>query len=59
MTSREVLRGPTPGGGDYSEAYYFDDSWQAVDKKDATKVMIRELLDDGTLVRETRMNKRK
>ena len=59
MISREVVMGTTPGGGDYSEAFYFNDSWQATDKEVATKVMIRELLNDGTLVRETRMDKRK
>lgn len=58
MIVKETLRAPTPDGGDYSEIYYFDDKGKAVDKSNATKVVIRELLDDGTLVSETRMNKR-
>lgn len=58
MITKETLRGPTPEGGDYSEIYYFDDKGRAIDKSNATKLIIRELLDNGTLVNETRMNKR-
>ena len=58
MIVKETSKGPTPEGGDYSEIYYFDDEWKAVDKSNATIVPIRELLNDGTLVNETRMGKR-
>ena len=32
----------TPSGGDYSEIYYFDDDNNPIDKKQASKCVIRE-----------------
>lgn len=45
----------TPNGGDYSEIFYMDDQENVVDEKDATKAVVRECLNDGTLVFETWM----
>lgn len=59
MITKESFRGLTPEGGDYSEIFYFDDDGNATDKSEASKIMIRELLDDGTVVNETRMSKKK
>lgn len=42
----------TPNGGDYSEIFYFDNDGNAVDSEKATKCIIRECLNDGTLVNE-------
>lgn len=53
MTSYQRIDGPTPGGGDYSEIYYFDNDNNIVDKDKATKCVIRECLVDGTLISET------
>jgi len=52
MVSYEKHIGPTPNGGDYSEIYYFDDAGKPVDKEQATQCVIRECLNDGTLVGE-------
>lgn len=43
----------TPGGGDYSEIYYFDDDNNLVDEKQATKCVIRECRKNGELINET------
>jgi len=51
MTS-ERRDGPTPKGGDYSEMFYFDDDGNSVDKTVATKVIVRECKNDGTLIKE-------
>jgi len=48
--------GPTPGGGDYSEIFYFDNYGKEAGKDLATKAVIRECLEDGTLVCETFAN---
>ena len=42
----------TPNGGDYSEIFYFDDNGNPVDSKEATKCIIRECKNDGTIVNE-------
>jgi len=52
MVSYEKYIGPTPNGGDYSEIYYFDDAGKPADKEQATRCVIRECLNDGTLVGE-------
>jgi hypothetical protein len=44
---------PTPAGGDYSELHFFDDKGNPVDEKFASKGIIRECLEDGTLLQET------
>ena len=44
---------PTPNGGDYSEMLYLDDNHNIVSKEKATKCVIRECKNDGTLVHET------
>ena len=50
---REVIKGKTPNGGDYSEIIYFDDNGNIVDEEKATRCVIRECKSDGTLLRET------
>lgn len=45
---------PTPNGGDYSEIYYFDDNNNIVDEEEATRCIIRECLNNGKLIQETR-----
>ena len=52
MIISERHEGPTPNGGDYSEIFYFDDDDNPVDKTQATRCVIRECLNDGTLVGE-------
>jgi|GEM_PF-898870 len=42
----------TPNGGDYSEIFYYDDDGNSVDKKIATKAIVREYKKDGTLINE-------
>ncbi len=49
----EKIIGPTPNGGAYSEIFYFDDSGNAVDASKASKCVIRECAEDGTLIQET------
>ena len=44
---------PTPNGGDYSEIVFFDDDGNLVDELVAERCVIRECLNDGTLVFET------
>lgn len=43
----------TPNGGDYSEIFYMDDSGNIVDETIATKCVVRECKENGTLVHET------
>jgi len=43
---------PTPSGGDYSEVFYFDDNGNNVDKTVATKAVIKECREDGTVINE-------
>lgn len=50
---RERIDGETPNGGDYAEIWYFDADGENVDENEAVKCVIRECLDDGTLVHET------
>lgn len=50
----EKVYGKTPLGGDYSEIYYFDDAGNEVEPDKATNCIIRECLEDGTLINETR-----
>jgi hypothetical protein len=42
----------TPNGGDYSEIFYFDDNGNPIDSEKATKCIIRECKNDGTVVNE-------
>lgn len=48
----EVLRGKTEFGGDYREIYYFTDQMMPCEKEVATKAILRECKEDGTLVNE-------
>lgn len=52
MTYEKIV-GETPSGGDYSEIYYLDDSNNAVEAEVATRCIIRECKEDGTLLNET------
>lgn len=49
----ERVNEKTPNGGDYSEIFYLNDEQDVVEQKDATKCVIRECLNDGTLIQET------
>lgn len=57
--NKEIRYNPTPNGGDYSEIYYLDDDKKPISKERATQVIIRELKEDGALVKETVMKKYK
>ena len=48
----EVIQGKTPLGGDYSEIYYFTDDMMPCEKEQATRSILRECKEDGTLVNE-------
>jgi len=52
IITSERSNNPTPNGGDYSEIFYFDDDGNSVDKKVATKAVVREYKEDGTLINE-------
>ena len=39
--------------GDYTEIAYYDDADQMVDPGEATRVRIREMLLDGTVIKES------
>ena len=52
MATHELVKGKTPNGGDYSEIYYFDKSGNSVDSSEATRCVIRECKNDGTLLNE-------
>ena len=48
------IDGPTPNGGDYSEMFYLDANDDIVsDPKLAARGVIRECLNDGTLIGTT------
>ena len=51
---KERKNGKTPNGGDYSEIYYLNDKGDPVERDKATRGIIRECKEDGTLVSETR-----
>lgn len=51
MTHEKIVE-PTPSGGDYSEIYYFNKLGGLTDKENAVRVVIRECMNDGTLVNE-------
>ena len=42
--------GPTPRGGDYSEAFYFDENGRPCPKEEASYVDIHEYTNDGRLI---------
>lgn len=43
----------TPAGGVRSEAFYYDDHWNPVDKEEATTVDIHEYDENGRLIQST------
>ena len=49
----ETCYGKTPTGGDYSVAYYYDDSGNPCLTQDATAVNITEFTKDGDRINET------
>ena len=53
MADHMRIDGKTPGGGDYSEIWFMNDSGNVVDEKEATRCVIRECRSDGTLISET------
>ena len=52
MAKYKRINEPTPNGGAYSEIYYFDDAGLPADQETATKCVIRECAEDGTLICE-------
>ncbi len=48
----EVIRGKTALGGDYREIYYFTDFMMPTEKENATRAIVRECKEDGTLINE-------
>jgi len=48
----EVIQGKTPLGGDYREIYYFTDVMMPTEKEKATRAIVRECKEDGTLINE-------
>jgi hypothetical protein len=53
IITSERMDQKTPNGGDYSEIFYYDDDGNSVDKKVATKAIVREYKYDGTFICET------
>lgn len=51
--SSERIYSKTPNGADYSEIFYLNEKKENVAKEIATNVVIRECLNDGTLIKET------
>ena len=39
--------------GDYTEITYYDDADQMVDPEEASRIRIREMLADGTVIKES------
>jgi hypothetical protein len=48
----EVIKGKTELGGDYREIYYFTNEMMPCEKEHATKAILRECKEDGTLINE-------
>ena len=48
----EVIREKTALGGDYREIYYFTDEMFPCEKEKATRAIVRECKDGGTLINE-------
>ena len=54
MTNPEIVREPTPNGGDYSEFYMLDKNGNlAKTKAEAVEFRILEKRNDGTIVQTT------
>lgn len=43
----------TPSGGDYSEAFYLDNEHNLVEPDEASVIIIKECLNDGTVINTT------
>ena len=50
--THEKKYGPTPSGGAWSEIYYMNDKGDPADADAATRCIIRECREDGTLINE-------
>ena len=48
----EIVRKKTELGADYTEYYYFDRNMMPCEKEIATRAILRECKEDGTLVNE-------
>lgn len=48
-----IVKGKTPNGGAYSEAFYLDDDHNIVDPDNATQIIINECREDGTVINTT------
>lgn len=49
----ETSNNPTPSGGDYSVAYYYDENGKPCVKAEAYRVNIIEYMKNGTRINET------
>lgn len=47
------IYGATPNGGAYSEAFYLDDNQNLVEPEKATRIMINECAEDGSILSTT------
>lgn len=56
MANYKRIDEKTPGGGDYSEIYFFDAENKATDEKKAVRCVIRECTQSGELLNETWAN---
>ena len=53
MVKCERINEPTPNGGAYSEIHYLDADGNSVEVSEAVHCVIRECLEDGSLICET------
>ena len=47
----------TPMGGDYSEAHFFDENWNYINKNAAVHMIIKEFDSKGKVINEITMSK--
>jgi len=53
----ERVEGPTPAGGAYALAYFYDDARNSVPKEQSTGMEIQEFDDDGRMIHRTYLEK--
>lgn len=51
--TKEIIKGRTPSGGDYTVVMFKDKDGKATDKEHAVSYEIQEYKDDGTLIQTT------
>ena len=53
LTGSLRYRDEFPVVGDYTEITYYDDTDQMVDPEEASRIRIREMMADGTVIKES------